>query len=64
MLMASPEKAICDKIIMTPAVLLRSQKQTREFLLEDLRMDPEQLFGLNLDAIASWICESSKKEIL
>ncbi len=63
-LMASPEKAICDKIIMTPGVLLRSQKQTHEFLLEDLRMDAEILGQLDYEAIWSWICQSSKKESL
>lgn len=40
-LIVSPEKAICDKIIITSGILLRSQKQTREYLVNDLRMDEE-----------------------
>ena len=37
-LIASPEKAICDKIVMTSGIFLRSTKQELEFLLEDMRM--------------------------
>lgn len=63
-LMASPEKAICDKIVLTPNVNLRSIKQTRLFLLDDLRMDENLLRKLNLEIIKTWLEEAPKKNSL
>ncbi|NLR56985.1 hypothetical protein HGH93_02665 [Chitinophaga polysaccharea] len=51
--MAILEKAVCDKIITTSGVNLRSIKQTRGFLIEDLRIDEEQLEKLDSQVIAS-----------
>lgn len=61
---ATPEKALCDKIIFTPGVLLRSEKQTREFLTDDLRIDEEMLQQLETETIASWISDAPKKTSL
>ncbi len=63
-LVASPEKAICDKIITTAGVTLRSQSQTMAFLLEDLRMDEEVLASLSLNTISSWIVDAPKASSL
>ena len=63
-LMASPEKAICDKIVLTPNINLRSIKQTRAFLLEDLRMNENLLRTLNLEIITSWLEDAPKKNSL
>jgi len=63
-LMASPEKALCDKIVLTPHVNLRSIKQTRAFLLDDLRMDEQDLRTLNLEKMATWLSEAPKKNSL
>ena len=63
-LLASPEKAICDKIVLTPMVNLRSVKQTRAFLLEDLRMDEHLLRTLNLEMISTWLEDAPKKSSL
>jgi hypothetical protein len=63
-LMASPEKAICDKIVMTSGILLRSTKQVQEFLIDDLRIDEEQLKELNVKEIGSWIDNAPKKNSL
>ncbi|ASS49675.1 MAG: hypothetical protein A3D31_01780 [Candidatus Fluviicola riflensis] len=63
-LIASPEKAICDKIVLTSKINLRSIKQTREFLLEDLRMDDDMLKTLDLDIIDSWLDNAPKKNSL
>lgn len=63
-LIASPEKAICDKIITTAGITLRSQSQTMSFLLEDLRMDEEVLTGLDLNTISSWIVDAPKASSL
>jgi hypothetical protein len=63
-LMASPEKAVCDKIVLTAGVLLRSMDQTLDFLIEDLRIDEEQLHTLNSEVIQSWIEDAPKKSSL
>jgi hypothetical protein len=63
-LISSPEKAICDKIVLTSMINLRSTKQTREFLLEDLRMDEDMLKILDLDLLDSWLDDAPKKNSL
>ena len=63
-LIASPEKALCDKIVLTPKIHLRSRKQTREFLLEDLRMDSEILKTLDTKVMELWIDNAPKKSSL
>jgi hypothetical protein len=64
MLVASPEKALCDKVVLTPKINLRSIKQTREFLFEDLRMDSEILKTLDTNVMESWINNAPKKSSL
>ena len=63
-LMASKEKALCDKIIATPAVLLRSVKQTLELLLGDFRLDKNALRNLETATISSWLKSAPKKNSL
>ncbi|RYG04204.1 MAG: hypothetical protein EOO02_06650 [Chitinophagaceae bacterium] len=63
-LMASSEKALCDKIIMTPGIRLRSITQTREFLEEDLRIDLSSLQQLDTSIINDWIAQSQKQDSL
>jgi hypothetical protein len=63
-LIACREKALCDKIILTSGVLLRSISQTLDFLLEDMRMDEDLLVDLNLRTIAEWIEDAPKKSSL
>lgn len=63
-LIASPEKALCDKVVLTPKIYLRSIKQTREFLMEDLRMDSEVLSILDTDIMELWIENAPKKSSL
>ena len=63
-LIASPEKALCDKIITTSGILLRSSRQVREYIFEDLRIDEELLRKLDLGAISSWIEDAPKKRSL
>jgi hypothetical protein len=60
-MIASPEKALCDKIIQTSGVLLRSPRDVQEFLVEDLRMDEDLLMQLNIKEITSWINDAPKK---
>jgi hypothetical protein len=54
-LIASPEKCICDKVITTAGVNLRSKKQAMTFLVEDLRMEKDRLRELNLREMVKWL---------
>jgi hypothetical protein len=63
-IIASPEKALCDKIIATSGIQLRSTVQARDYLVDDLRMDETALRGLDLAAIRSWMDEAPKKDSL
>ena len=63
-MIASTEKALCDKIVLTSGVLLRSVSQTMDFLLEDLRIDEEQLQVLDIEVIQSWIEDAPKSTSL
>jgi hypothetical protein len=60
-LIASPEKCLCDKIILTANVNLRSVKQAMLFLLEDLRIDKDNLRNLNVHEIVKWLSVCPKK---
>ena len=63
-LIASPEKALCDKVVRTPKIYLRSIKQTREFLMEDLRIDSDVLRKLDTKVMELWIENAPKKNSL
>lgn len=63
-LIATPEKALTDKVVLTPGVNLRSIKQTTAFLLDDLRLDLESLNQLSIGDIATWSEFSPKKRSL
>ena len=64
MLIASPEKALCDKIVLTPKINLRSIKQTLDFLMDDLRIDSEVLSTLDTELMNLWIENAPKKSSL
>ena len=63
-MVASPEKALFDKIITTSGLLLRSRKASKEFLLESMRMDEDALRQLNAEEMMTWIKGSLKEESL
>jgi hypothetical protein len=63
-LIASPEKAVCDKIVLTAGVILRSISQTMDFLMEDLRIDEEQLQTLDVSTIDTWVEDAPKRSSL
>lgn len=48
-LMASPEKALCDKVALTRNLAVFSVAAMEAFLLEDLRVDEEALRSMPLD---------------
>jgi hypothetical protein len=51
-LIATPEKALADKIQADRGAAILSQKEMRIYLLDNLRIDPEGLARLNAGAIA------------
>jgi hypothetical protein len=63
-MVASPEKALFDKIITTSGLLLRSRKAAKEFLLQNMRMDEDALRKLNAKEMLTWITGSLKEESL
>ena len=63
-MMATPEKALCDKIITTSGILVRSIKQVMELLIDDLRIDEQMLHNLNTNEISTWIMDAPKKNSL
>lgn len=63
-MVASPEKALCDKIVTTSGLLLRSRKAAKEFLIESMRIDEEVLRQLNTKEMSTWIKGSLKEESL
>lgn len=63
-LIASPEKALCDKVVLTAKIQLRSIKQTLDFLIEDLRMDVETLKTLDTEIMELWVENAPKKSSL
>lgn len=63
-LMASPEKALCDYIVLTSGINLRSISQTLDFLVQDLRIDEEALHDLDTEMIESWLTDAPKRSSL
>ncbi len=60
-LIASPEKSLIDKIIHTSNLNLRSQKQTIDYLIDDLRIEIESLKNLDAQKIVEWLPFCPKK---
>lgn len=63
-LIACPAKALCDKIIFTKNLLLNSQKATRNFLLNDLRINEENLKIIDLTIIEHCLINKRKRRQL
>ncbi len=63
-MMASPEKAICDQIVTTKGVVLRSVSACHDYLVENMRMDEKSVRELNTTEISAWISDAPKNESL
>jgi hypothetical protein len=63
-LIASPEKALFDKIITTAGVEFRSKSSVLTYLENDLRIEIEMLKNLDMPGMESWIPTSPKKDSL
>ncbi len=63
-MMASPEKALFDKVITTAGLVLRSKKDAWYYLVDDLRMDEERLKDFDTVSMLSWLHDAAKKDSL
>lgn len=63
-MIATPEKALCDKVIVTAGVLFRSQSDAASYLIDDLRIDESSLTQLDTDWMKTWTASAPKKESL
>ncbi|MBK7311741.1 MAG: hypothetical protein IPI93_13445 [Sphingobacteriaceae bacterium] len=63
-LMASPEKALCDKLVCTNAINPRSVKETIELLVNNWRIDEDALKQLDIKQISTWLKKAPKKTAL
>jgi hypothetical protein len=61
---ASPEKALCDKIVFTPQLNLRYQEEVRCYLEEDLRLDMDAFFQMDLNLLRQCAEVSRKKPMI
>ena len=50
-LIATPEKALADLLLLKRGLRLRSLREMSEYLTEDLRIPREELLGLDMDRI-------------
>lgn len=63
-LVATPEKALCDKIVITSGLLFRSAVQLMAWLTEDMRINRDALRALRLGMIREWLNSAPKKDSL
>ncbi|WPU92813.1 hypothetical protein SNE25_26160 [Mucilaginibacter sabulilitoris] len=63
-LIASPEKALFDKIAMTAGVHLRSVPQVLTLLIEDLRIEKDKLREIDTKMMNTWITDAPKRSSL
>jgi len=63
-LLATPEKALCDLILATRHLNIKSEKAMQEFLEDDLRIDFSVLQGIDTEIIKQCIEIGKKKRVL
>jgi len=62
-IIASKEKALCDKIYFTKNVTISSQKMMFEFIEEDLRIDTEELESFDIEIVLEYYSVTRSKKI-
>jgi hypothetical protein len=62
--MATPEKALFDKIVTTKSTILRSKTSALFYLVEDLRIDEDDLKEMDTSIMEKWLPHAPKKESL
>lgn len=59
-LIASPTKALCDKVFLTPRLRVTSRTAMQRFLFDDLRIDPDALRGLDMEVVRTYASSGIK----
>lgn len=63
-LMAAPEKALCDKLMLTPNLAITGVSSMASYLEEDVRLDMDALMTMDPDLLARIAEVGSKKSLL
>lgn len=63
-LMASPEKALCDKLVFTRNLNIKSRDALEELLFDDLRIDEDFLARFDMNVIDACIAAGMKSDML
>ena len=63
-LIASPEKALCDQIVYTPRLQLRSVKALLAYLEEDVRFDMDEFYKMDVSIFEQCLGISKKKDTI
>lgn len=63
-LIATAEKALCDKIITTAGIVLRSEIHARQLLFDDLRIEKQDARNLDIKQMETWLTSAPKKSSL
>ncbi len=63
-LMASPEKALCDKLVFTRNLNIASPRALQELLMDDLRIDEESITRFDSKVIEACIMPGMKERML
>lgn len=60
-LIASPAKALCDKVMLTPHLRATSRPAMHRFVMDDLRVDVNALRDLDLEVVRAYAKSGAKK---
>ena len=63
-LIASPEKALCDLIVFTPKLRIRSIKSLQIYLEENLRLDMTEFYKMDVSIFEQCVKVSKKEEAI
>lgn len=61
-MVASPEKALCDKIATTSGLNFRSISSAHDYLVDGMRIDESALKNLNTNKVQGWLPDAPKKK--
>lgn len=63
-LLATPAKALCDRLVLTRNLRVHSVKSMQHFLLDDLRLDADEAGIIDLEIITTYWQSGHKTELL
>ncbi len=63
-LLATPAKALCDRLVLTRNLRVHSAKSMQQFLLDDMRFDADEASLIELEIIAAYQQSGHKPELL